>query len=142
MSNLNFGGSLLAEYPVYTLTDEVIFISITSNADLSASYPAGTELKELFAPVVINRACIESPSNNTSCITDFYADSSYNSLEEALNEAMSQRIFFDQGEGQDFHLFTLSTSEEVTNNSHEIKVQFDFQSGNTIELVTSQIILN
>ena len=42
---LSFGGSLQAEQPVFILNDEVVNISIKSNADLSSNFTAASELK-------------------------------------------------------------------------------------------------
>ncbi len=140
MANYSFGGALLAEDPVYTLIDEVSNISITSTADLTAVHPAGSELKELFIPLSLYRSCLENATDPAECRVDYFADESYDSLEDALNGLMSESIFF--GGEDDVQLFALSAAEPIAGNTHQFTIQFDFRSGTTIELETEPIVLN
>lgn len=140
LRNHSFGGSLLAEQPIYTLKNEVSNISIKSNADISANYPAGSELKNLFVPLQIQLACIDKAGNDTVCVTDYLSDLGYDSLEETMNRAISQNVLFESERTED--VFALRSNEIISNNKHEFIIQLNYKDGSLVELKTEPIVLN
>jgi len=135
----SFGGSLLAEQPIIRFTNKVTNISIKSNADLSATYPAESELKDLFIPISITLNCLNNASDTSTCVMDYF-DYDFVTLEETVNEVISQNIFF--GDENDKNLFSLNIEETIISNNHEFTIQFDFENGASTELKTEQVVLN
>ena len=139
MVNYSFGGSVLADEPVYILVDKLSNISIKSNADLNADYPAQSELKNLFTPISVDLDCLNNPNNSSNCTIDYFNESGSNSLVEAINRAMSQSLLFK--EETDRNLLSFNSNASITSNAHEITVKITFESGAGIELKTEQIVL-
>jgi hypothetical protein len=135
------GGSLRADI-AYVPADQVTNISITSDGDLSAAYPAGTELKNLYVPVRVSRECVGNAGSD--CVFNYFSEFSYSSLEEAFNGFMGQDIFLDSDSESpgSLYMFSLQTTEMITGNGHRMIVRFDFQSGQSVELETNRITLN
>ena len=105
--------------------------------DLSLNFPSGSELKDLFVPISIFLGCLENSNNGSDCIIDY--SNEYNTLEAAINGPISEGFLFESE--QEIHLLSLKTEEEIIKNRHEIRIQFDFESGVSIELKTEEIVL-
>ncbi len=139
LQKTNFGGNLRADL-AYSLTDKIKTVSIRSNADLNSTYPAGSELKNLFIPISVAPGCLDA----SDCAYNYYNESFIQTLEEALNGVMGENIFLDSRSESEssLYLFALKTNEVITPNQHQITVQIEFQSGKSSEFITEQIALN
>ena len=133
----SYGGKLMADI-AFALVDPVTNISITSNSALGQNSPAGSELKELFAPLEIAAHCIENPAASNDCEYDYLTYSYINSLEEAFNQEMAVGYLERPGGAR---LFALQPTEAIVNNPHVFTLRFDFQSGKSMELSTAAVSL-
>ena len=140
MRHFSVGGSLLAEQPILVLMDKVANISIKSNSALGATYPAASELKDLFIPLNIQSDCQSDTLNNSNCVIDYFSSYPNYSLEDVFNELISQDIFW--GNEEAGNLFSLRINEVITRNPHEFTIKFDFESGASTLLKTAPVILN
>jgi hypothetical protein len=137
-ANPSFGGRLLAE-AAYELEDKVTNISITSNANLNDNYPAGSELKAVFAPLEIASHCVGNPGASNDCVYDYLSYSSINSIEQAFNLEMAVGFVERGGEAGGARIFALRTNEAIFSQSHVFTIRFDFQSGKSTELITEAV---
>ncbi|MCA6073819.1 hypothetical protein [Fulvivirga sedimenti] len=139
LQKTNFGGNLRADL-AYSLTDKIKTISIRSSTDLNSTYPAGSELKDLFIPISVAPGCQDA----LDCSYNYYNESLIQTLEEALNGVMGENIFLDSRSESEssLYLFALRTNEVITPNQHQITVQIEFQSGQSSEFTTGEILLN
>jgi hypothetical protein len=144
-NHFSFGANLYAtscDDPLYILKDEVIHLSITSNARLSVNYAAGSELKELFIPVELNSNCLGESDNSYNCLRDYSFFEGIDSLEDAFNEIMAMNLYIKGKENLEFelmNLFALNTEEIITENTHQFTINFEFESGKIVELVSSEV---
>jgi hypothetical protein len=78
------------------------------------------------------------------CSYNYYNQSLIQTLEEALNGVMGENIFLDSRSESEssLYLFALRTNEVITPNQHQITVQIEFQSGQSSEFTTGEILLN
>lgn len=136
----SFGGSLRADQPIFTLQNKVSNISIKSNADLSANYPAGQELIALFSPRRIFLDDPDNTSNPTVIIDDYDSSISNSSLTEVFNRTISQDIFF-KSEG-DLFVFALISNETIIPNSHQMTFRMDYENGSSVEFTSSAVYIN
>ena len=133
----DFGAQLMADI-AFNLVDPVTKISITSNAALSQNFPAGSELKELFAPLEIAPQCIEKPDASNDCEYNYLIYSYINSLEEAFNKEMAVGYLERPGGAR---LFALRPIEAIVSNTHVFTLRFEFQSGKSVELSPETVSL-
>ena len=131
----SFGSELMAD-AAYALKDKVTNISITSNANLNDNYPAGSELKNLFAPLEIASHCMGNPGASNDCLYDY---SSMGSLEQAFNEPMAVGFIERGGESGGVRVFALRTDEIIESRSHVFTVRFEFKGGKSTELITESV---
>jgi hypothetical protein len=143
--DFSLGGSLYAFTCErdYILTDEVTNISIKSNADLSANFKAGSELKDLFTPVELNADCLRTNGTH-DCLTDYLTVEGISTLEDAFNNIMAVNFYVEEKKYiavSLLNLFSMKTEESILENTHQITVTVDFRSGETVDLQTAAVVL-
>jgi hypothetical protein len=145
--NFSIGGSLYAtncDEPLYFLVDKVVNISIKSNSDLNSNFLAGSELKELFTSAELKKDCLGKIDNTYNCLRDYSLFEGINSLEDAFNKLMAINFYLEDKEKRNIellNLFSMKTVENITENSHQLTIKFDFESGNMVELKTDEVII-
>jgi hypothetical protein len=146
--NFSIGGGLNAincDEPLYFMKDEVTDISIKSNSDLSLNYTAGSELKDLFTPIELNADCLGENDTSYQCLRDYSIFEGINSIEDAFNDIMATNFYIEEKDKIDVELlniFSMQIEETIIENRHQMTIKFDFESGNTVELKTDEIIIN
>jgi hypothetical protein len=132
-----FGSKLLAE-AAYSLADQATAISITSTSDLGSSFPAGSELKSLFEAQEVQEVCIGNPGATSDCVTNYSSFDFIRSLEQGFNERLS--IGFVEREGS-LSLFKLTPTGDFSPAKHSFTINFEFQSGKTVQLITPEVFI-
>ncbi|MEM9916538.1 MAG: hypothetical protein AAF990_00500 [Bacteroidota bacterium] len=143
----SFGSSLYAitcEDPIYVLTDKIRKITIRSNADLNENFPAGSDLNRFFRPVLYDTNCGNFNPGSIDCASDVFEDDPTLSLESAVSTILIQSVesaelypgIFDYLPILDFDI-----SEDIIPQAYVFTVQFEFESGQSLEAVTEEVIL-
>ena len=145
LRSLAFGTSALATSCAeadLVLQDQIVDVSITSDADLSARHPAGDELKSLFLAGRISRFCQSFQDGSQTC-TVSYNTEEY-SLEDYFNQRMAYSFYFQTlavDSEDDIELFALRVEERLQPQSHRFSLRLTFRSGRTVALTTDPIAL-
>ena len=139
---MSFGGSLMAEEPVYILENKITSLSIKSNATISAGLPAGTELIDYFELIEIDLDCIMEGDPTLSCIQSLSEESSIYTLIEILNLSLPYSKLLDSsnpsGDILGFRPKLFSVEEPLT---HQFDIQIAFSDGNQLEFLTEEVFL-
>jgi len=130
--------------PLCFLQDKVLNFSIKSNSDLSANFKAGSELSALFIPVELQANCLGKLGNSSDCLADYSKFEGINSMEDAINQLMAINFYLGEKGRSNvvlLNLLSMKTVETIIENKHQIALKFDFESGNSVELKTAEIII-
>lgn len=143
MADLNLGSQLMAmscDDPTFVLTNPVVSVSITSPFDLSDERTAGTELNDLFTPIVIFLKC--GDNGTTTCSRNIYDYEGVDNLTDALNEVvLSGQSYQDVNDpSYQQHLLVLdaeSLAKDLTAYQFDMTVLLD--DGTSFELSTGEV---
>ena len=141
-AGFSVGASLMAETPVYILPNNIVDLSIKSNAGLNDELPAGAELSDWFELVGINDACNLNQTAGIDCIENLSDGWPDDDLKRVINETATYGGLFDE-DLPSTHLYGLDLALDLVSeeNSHVFTLRFEFKDGAVQEFNTPPVLL-
>lgn len=141
-AGFSVGASLMAETPVYILPNNIVDLSIKSNAALNDELPSGAELKDWFELVLINEDCNPSQPADLNCIENLSDGWPDDDLRQVVNETATYGGLFDEDLPSTI-LFGLDLALDLLSEEHihVFTLRFEFKDGTIQEFNTPSVLL-
>lgn len=136
------GASLMAESPVYILLNNIVDLSIKSNAALNNDLPSGAELRDWFELVGIDKGCSLNQQAAIDCIDNFSDGWPDDDLKWVINDLATYGGLFDE-DLSSTHLYGLDLTLDLVGEetSHVFTLRFEFENGVIQEFNSPPVLL-